>query len=422
MVNYKKCEKGSALFLNLFILFILLTFSFAMTAMTSTEIRIAGNNVEATQAFYLAEAGIAEAINLIYSNPNVSGTIIDKMPMGNGLVTVTGSWSGNVVTLEAVGKVGEIKQTVKQSLQVIVSDSIFDHAIITFADSYGSTCKLFDDVNITGDGIIGTELEIDNNVIVKGNLYTKEKPVKNNSSVQVIVVDDLDFPPFPQIPEWQKPNNLGQPCEYNNVNSAEDFKTGNQYYVAKRVNLRDSLELDNVYIECSSLNLRGEKYSGITFVVDGPIDIESNNTSFENVSLIAKGSITVEGKTTVLKNMLINTAGDFKVNEKDKADYHDIQIFAQGNVFCTNSINVKSGILMSSRNIYLANNFELEGHILAKGKLTAKNHVKIIGSMGFGEATLENKVVLIYSKNTGAPIPNTVPKGIEITKLMWSEG
>ncbi|HHU32314.1 MAG TPA: hypothetical protein GXZ50_06600 [Clostridia bacterium] len=106
------------------ILFILLTLSFAIIAMTSSELKISSNHIKSTQAFYIAEAGIAQAISLLYANPKASGIIIEKMPIGNGEVTVTGNWSDNIIKLEAVGKVKGTQRTVKQILRVEVADTI----------------------------------------------------------------------------------------------------------------------------------------------------------------------------------------------------------------------------------------------------------------------------------------------------------
>jgi len=122
-VYYLRNSTGSTFFVALTILFILLTFSFAIIAMTSSELRISSNHIKSTQAFYIAEAGIAQAINLLYTNPKASGVIIEKMPIGNGEVTVTGKWSGNIIKLEAVGKVEGAKRTVKQTIKVEVSET-----------------------------------------------------------------------------------------------------------------------------------------------------------------------------------------------------------------------------------------------------------------------------------------------------------
>lgn len=420
-INYLFDRKGSALLIALMILFIFLALGFAVTAMTSSEIKISSNHLKSTQAFYLAEAGIAEAINVLLFNPSASGLIIKQMPIDNGKVTVTGSWSGNEVTLEAVGAVGSTQRTVKKTLRIIVGTSLFSNAITTFAKSNENWFELQNGVKITGDIRVGVNLGIANNVIVNGILYTIEEPSYNNSSVNVVVAEELELPVFPEIPEWQKPADLGQPKVYEYVNRADLFNTGDKYYQADIVELNDNLELNNVYIECSYLKLTGTKYSGITFIVDGAIDIESNDIDFQNVNLIAKDSIKIEGNNINYEQGIINTKGALNVT-KNNGQYSDVQIFSHGYVFFSQNTTITRGTIISNKAITLENNFNLLGHILAKGWLDVGNNTIVNGSLSAGGLVIGNNSVITNDQDTGAPIPPTISMGVEITKLNWSEG
>lgn len=425
MFNLEKCEKGSALLLAVMILFIFLTLGFAVTAMISSEIKISTNNVRSTQAFYVAEAGIAEAINVLYSNPSVTGTIIDKMSIGNGLVTVTGSWLGNVITLESIGRVGGAKRTVKQNVKVEVGSSIFDNALTTFADSNGTWLELKNNVEITGDLKVGVNVGINRNVTVNGILHASQKPAYNDSpnSVQIKIDHDLELPEFPEIPEWQKPAGLGDPKVYGYVNDVNSFRTGDKYFSADAVELNDSLELNDVYIECSYLKLGGNKakYAGVTFVVDGAINIDGNDKTFYNVNLIAKSSININSNHVDFKQGVINARGAINVS-MNNGEYEDVQVYSHDYILFSQNTKITRGIILCYGTTELQQGFELAGHLLTKGWLDIKNNAYIYGSLGAGGATVDNNSVLIHSKDTGAPIPSTISTGTKITKLKWSEG
>jgi predicted acyltransferase (DUF342 family) len=447
------------------ILFIFLTLGFAITSMTSGEIKVANNHLKSTQAFYIAEGGIAEAINVLLANPRAAGTIIDKMPIGNGEVTVTGAWTGNVITLEAVGTVDLAKRTVKQNVRVEAGSSIFTDAITTFADSTGDWVELNRGTKITGDLAVGVKVGINNNVMVKGNFYARQEPSYNYSGVNVLVDEELNLPDFPQLPElpqWQKPGHLGEPKIYGYVNNADVFKTGEKYFKAGYVDLSGNLEFnDEIYIECTSLALKGTKYEGVTFVADGAININQNNIDFENVNLIGGSSIGINGANINFAQGLINTKGALNI-AGDDGQYTDIQMYAKDSIgingsnlkFTQGTINTQGALNINGSNgqytdvqIYASNssrfaqnttvirgfivcnqafdlgsNFQLTGHILSKGWLNVGQNSMITGSVGGGSMRINENTEIIHSEHTGAPIPSTIPGGTTVTKLRWSEG
>ncbi|MBU4349139.1 pilus assembly PilX N-terminal domain-containing protein, partial [bacterium] len=72
-------QKGMALLTTLIFVFILVTFAVALLTMTSNDIKMSTLQRDSTKAFYIAEAGIQDAIGRL-----VNGTVSDT---GNETVT-----------------------------------------------------------------------------------------------------------------------------------------------------------------------------------------------------------------------------------------------------------------------------------------------------------------------------------------------
>lgn len=113
-------SRGSSLLIVMMALFIFLSLGYAVTAMTRSELTIAANQLHSTQAFYVAEAGLAEAVKLLIVDPAAAGSIISNRRIGEGIVSVSAVWSGNVVSLTSTAKVAGAQRTVRQKMRVTI--------------------------------------------------------------------------------------------------------------------------------------------------------------------------------------------------------------------------------------------------------------------------------------------------------------
>lgn len=516
----RKNQQGSALVVAVMTLFILLSLGFSVLAMTDSEIKISNNHLKSTQALYLAEAGIAEGIDKIMQNPSIgSGSIINKN-LGEGSVEVSLSWSGIKATLTSVGKSGGTKRTLKQELDVIVTSSPFDQAIVSFEDSslsFGFNGM----IDIVGDINVGVPMYIDDKKFnITGNIFT-DKSENENIHPKVIYAESISLPDFPEmspIPSMPPKTNFYditrtiKNTSASNINSANFFKSGEDYFmingnVELTKNNDKNLELNNVYIECNYLKLDGEMYSGVTFIVNGSIDINSAVT-FENVTLIAD-SINFNDTITNYSNGAVYASGNININQsanftnvflignsinfttddphnKNKIDHtffnngfmqssetiamnqimhfinsniygqrvyfnedmdfdtgtiqakNNIEVYENGTIdnvsmLADEYINFHSTILINSgyiackNNINIKDDFYLKGFIIAEDWINIDDkNVTINGGLGAGGVDIgknngNNKTEIIYSDNTGAPLPAEMG-GVKITKIKWSEG
>lgn len=462
---YLDNSRGSAFIAAIMAVLIVLTLGLGVLSMATSEGKISNNHLKSTQAFYIAEAGIAEAVSVLLDNPDApEGEIINKT-IGAGTAVVNLDWSGNIATLTSVGRVGETKRTVTEKVKVI-AQSAFKSAITSFQGSNG-WFTIGNNIEIDGDISTGVGITIGNNVNIDGLIYSnREQWVAPIYQDKLIVDEDLALPEFPELPEipaWQKPGDLGTPVVYGYVNDADKFATGAKYYQAGTVILDKGLELNGVYIECTYLSLpMNHKYSGITFdltgssgsisvgqktelnnvnlisdsitisnnvvirnaTVQGKTITVGNGAVLENVKLLAKTSVNI-GNNSVMKNATIQgktiTIGNNVLLE-------NVKILAESSVTIGTSDSKPKkpedipnvGYIISNGTITLGN-FSLRGYILSHSQLTVSNNSFIVGAIGAGGLTIGNNTEIIASNNTGAPVPPFMG-GVEITKQSWSEG
>jgi Tfp pilus assembly protein PilX len=210
-----KNQKGMSLLAVLVFVFVLVTIGISLLAMTSNDIKLSSLQEDSTKAFYIAEAGLAEAIEIVENNwsTNEEGTKgfpLENVEYGEGSYSVTAevkniegedgkSKTGIVLTSEGVvtqnGKTRG-KRKVQITVAQLGGDSwgIFDYAL---AGKY--EIRLEDvTTNITGnvycDGIIENQgATLDGSASATGE-YSGDTELVSGDIMEGDQVEVIEFP------------------------------------------------------------------------------------------------------------------------------------------------------------------------------------------------------------------------------------
>src|SRR5690554_4732512 len=114
MVKLKN-EKGGVLVLTLMTTIVLSVLGLAMLPLTVMEYKSSHHFSDFEKAYYIAEAGIEEAIAELNHNWDYSGT--PSKNLGDGQYDITVNGTGNSRSIIASGKIGNIKRTIEANIE-----------------------------------------------------------------------------------------------------------------------------------------------------------------------------------------------------------------------------------------------------------------------------------------------------------------
>ncbi len=169
---FKKMEKGSLLILSILVLGVLMLLGAYFLTFTLTEARISESQKIATQTYYLAEAGVNEAIWKLKNDPSWSSNFItapicgnwednferDSALFSNGSyeVSVKNSGCGNR-TITVTSTIASAKGNSQRKVEVRVfkaqDNPVSDYNIFTGGPSENMEIKFTDPLNVYGGNI-----------------------------------------------------------------------------------------------------------------------------------------------------------------------------------------------------------------------------------------------------------------------------
>lgn len=162
MTNF---EKGTLLILAVLVLGIMMLLGTYFLTFSLTEFRISESQKTATQTYYLAEAGINEAIWKLKNDPEWSNDFVTapvcedwatsferNLPSGSYKVSIKNSSCGNGV-VTATSSVGSAKRRVETSVFKAQANPVSDFNIFTGGPSENMSIKFTDPLNIYGGDI-----------------------------------------------------------------------------------------------------------------------------------------------------------------------------------------------------------------------------------------------------------------------------
>ena len=125
------CRKGFVLVLTLFAALILATLIIAFINITSIDLTLVKNHMCSSQAYYIAEAGVADAINRIRLNGPLSDTQWENTfpPNTSDTYNVSVSQSSTVITSTGLASASNFSRTLEVKVNVSGSSSPYKVSI-----------------------------------------------------------------------------------------------------------------------------------------------------------------------------------------------------------------------------------------------------------------------------------------------------
>jgi Tfp pilus assembly protein PilX len=290
-----RSQPGFVLVTAIFIMLLILSLALYVTSFTLTEMRISDSQKTSVQTYYLAEAGIAEAIWKIKNDstwktafeenpswsidytrdsalyPNGSYRIqIQNSGNANGEITVTANLDLGINSSQRV-----IKTSVYKALGENVIGTNAEYADGNI-DLSGSSLRVFGGGLFSNNNIIinwYSTINVDKDINAVGNVNI------NKSTVVASSTHAHNYPPEPAPI-------VMPPVSFDNVGDANSYKAkASQIYTASQFN-------DLLWAN------RGETtiLNGITYVT-GDVSIKADTDLVVNGALVADGNITLGDNT-----------------------------------------------------------------------------------------------------------------------------
>ncbi|MGI6227563.1 MAG: hypothetical protein ACOYJ1_15050, partial [Peptococcales bacterium] len=207
IISFWEDRQGMVLVFSIMVLIMISVWGAATLTLSTNEYKITRSSKKAMQAYYLAEAGLEEAIAKIKANPESFNEFSSNLETGSYSVGKSGTIPG-IITLTSVGTVtGGVNKTLTAQLEVIRtgSGSIEAPVIGSFGTSYlnvkgGAT--IYGDLVYNGDFKVNGSNRISGNIycngylemaggsVVGGNIYSKDGVLLTSTEVVGAVYTD----------------------------------------------------------------------------------------------------------------------------------------------------------------------------------------------------------------------------------------
>jgi hypothetical protein len=130
-LHIKKCVKGFVLVLTLFAALILATLIIAFINITSIDLTLVKNHMYSSQAYYIAEAGVADAINRIRINGLLPDTQWQETfpPDTSDTYNVSVSQNSTVITSAGLAATSNFSRALEVKVSVTGSSSPYKVSI-----------------------------------------------------------------------------------------------------------------------------------------------------------------------------------------------------------------------------------------------------------------------------------------------------
>lgn len=284
-------KKGIAIIFSFIIIVVLTVLGSAILLRSISESNLARRNLENKQAFWLAEAGISEALTQLKTNYNLSSVGPANLGPGRYAVTIAPSGTKRIVSstgyVPATGEARATRSLQAVVTQVTISDPFYSHAIYASGE-----------VEISGSAytVTNNQPSPDNKAIIYGGEYQVNHP----EGISGTVTYDSSISPLPMLDFQNLLNtstsqgNVYNATRLNNVKKGTDSFPSSFWY---------SPGVPNVVYVQSDLELNGNiGQIGGFFVVVGNV--------ITNPSATAEAEINGNGQI----DGCIYTRGEFEIN------------------------------------------------------------------------------------------------------------
>jgi len=329
-------QSGMALVFSIMVLVLISIWGAATLNLSTNEYIINNNSKKAIQAYYLAEAGLEEAIANLQTDPENFVGFSGNLETGSYSVTKNGTVPGNV-TLSSVGTVdGSFKKTLTAQLAItaLYSGGSQSPTITLFGENGNGQIKNCTFV-VNGDMLLNDDISIHGTTTTISNnlLYNGELDIDNNNTVVIGGEEITNFPP-PEYPENYL-DNISPPSGEPYLIGSKDIYllpnlNGEAYYQLTRNNANlynisnDDPEIYVIYSD-NTIDIKGN-LENVIIVADN-INIHNTSVTLTNVILYSQTDIDIDGAAVSINGGII-TDGQLKIKNCTLTHY--------GSVFANN--------------------------------------------------------------------------------------
>jgi cytoskeletal protein CcmA (bactofilin family) len=309
-------QKGAVMVLAVLFLLVLSMWGAATITLTRNDYLTTSNYIKEVQAYYLAEAGLEEAIAKIFGNPtDIPSSHSGSLTTGSYAVAITESGHNPIiVVLNSVGSVGNINKTLNCELEIFLGPE----NPVELEDPV----QVIDDLEINNDDWDGTDLLVDGNLtltssaVITGNVnITGDIYMTGNSTINgaVFTEGSLTMP-------------HGSPKIINNdAYVMGDFYMGGgsfirgDLYVGGNANITNGIVEGNVYVAGNLHMDGGAAILGYAFV-EGDCLLDSSNEI--DGDILVGGQLTMDWTPTVYGDAYVIVEPIYRRREHIKGEIY----------------------------------------------------------------------------------------------------
>ncbi len=156
-----RSEDGVVFIAVMLTVLVSLTLASAALSYAGDTLILSHYDTKSVQAFNIAEAGVADACDLLWSNYQYRGTVTDQaLGSGSYSIKVEDMVSGNVL-ITSTGRVGAVERTIEVEVRVGLSDAM-GHVMFMSGD-----IDLFGNIHVTGS------IASNGNIVSTANLHVE---------------------------------------------------------------------------------------------------------------------------------------------------------------------------------------------------------------------------------------------------------
>lgn len=267
-------KRGAAFITALVLMFVLFSLGTGYVIIARSQAEIAGNQRDALKAFYIAEAGLHEAIDEIFADSTFSAGI-PETSFGGGKYSVglTGG-KGQLVEVTSLGTCGQASRTMRAELLLMSPAS--------FSGQLGISGMGAGDADFTGSSGAITGILLLEGKFYKGDMNMAEaRPISEFSGLPEVSVD---FNAYKNIADYdlKKGSEAGSKKESASETYTYTFETGKTY-------------AGIYYVRGDAVIESGATING-TIVTEGSVKMDGA----ANVNIAAEGGNPVEGYPAII--------------------------------------------------------------------------------------------------------------------------
>ncbi|MFA6280910.1 MAG: hypothetical protein WCY05_00200 [Candidatus Omnitrophota bacterium] len=358
-MNLPAREKGFVLIVSIIILFSLALIAAGFVSMLAARSINAAAALDSAKSFWLAEAGIQQAVYKLKNDANYRSSPTDlNGNLGSGTYVVTAAQQSgqNVFSISSTGTSGNITRTITQKVTVIVGGWVKQFTDYGTFDAANAVISLKHSSIINGDVYAAKNVQTDQSSSVTGTVYASSG--SGNYMRQPLPNPPLVMPTF-------------STTYYKNMIATAKTYTKRDY-VYNTLNLAGSTIYVNGTITAKNITGPGTIVCASDFVANGGT-IGSDITIISGNNITANSNSNFESGTVLYGNSLVQTSSI--VNMANTA------ILTLGSVRLTNT--VFNGAIYSAGNVLLDKGTIVIGAVVTSGMFTLDHSSQVIQNANF---------------------------------------